>query len=100
MNSSSKKKILEAELRYREGNLLYNQGEVPKAETSWENSTFEENSQTEQSSAEKSNSSPPYIRTIGAVLLTAVCFYARSVSTELHLEVKTGFNNSGKISEI
>ena len=76
MNSSLNKKILESELRYREGNLLYNQGEVSKAETSWENSAFEENSQTEQSSAEKSNSSPPYIRTIGAVLLTVVCFYA------------------------
>ena len=76
MKSSLNKKILESELRYRKGNLLYNQGEVSKAETSWENSTFEVNSQTEQSSAEKSNSSPPYIRTIGAVLLTAVCFYA------------------------
>ncbi|MEE3023086.1 MAG: hypothetical protein VX367_10900, partial [SAR324 cluster bacterium] len=76
MNSSLNKKILESELRYREGNFLYNQGEVSKAEISWEDSSLGENAQSEHLSGENSKSSPPYIRTIGAVFLTAVCFYA------------------------
>ncbi|MEC7540551.1 MAG: hypothetical protein VX759_06190, partial [SAR324 cluster bacterium] len=76
MNSSLNKKILESELRYREGNFLYNQGEVSKAEISWEDSSLGENTQSEHSSGENSKSSPLYFRTIGAVLLTAVCFYA------------------------
>ena len=138
MNPTLNKKILESELSYRKGNLLYNHGEFSKAETSWENSSLGEITQSEHTSGENSKSSPAFIRTIGAFLLTAVCFYAilfslfprepdalslwmqsqqqqqnrsfwdewwdtgglRSVSTELRLEVKTGFNNSGKISEI
>ena len=55
MNSSLNKKILESELRYRKGNLLYNQGEVSKAEISWENSSLGEIIQSEHSSGENNN---------------------------------------------
>ena len=47
MNSSLNKKILESEIRYREGNCLYNQGEVSKAEISWEDSSLGENNRSE-----------------------------------------------------